>query len=120
MIDARFYRSFTEQEFVEIGFLATSQTQQVCGYGARLTGRTKARMKKLGLAFLLTIAEKNAVIYFEKQLFTKVITILFYRWQRYMKVYDGDNNGVYLALGGCLTFSNLVSRKIFRNSLEVI
>ena len=62
--------------------------------------RTKARTKKLELAFLLTQAEKNTVLYFKKQLFTKEITINFDRWQRYMKDYDGENNGVYLALEG--------------------
>ena len=60
-MDGHCYSSFTEQEFGEIGCLAISQTEQLRECDTRLMARTKARARKLELAFLLACAKKNAV-----------------------------------------------------------
>lgn len=83
------YRPFFEQKLGEIAFLAISQTEQVRGYGTRLMARTKERAKDIGLDFLLTCADNNAVPYFKKQGFSKKITLPFDKWQGYIKDYDG-------------------------------
>lgn len=61
------YHPFTGQKFGEIGFLAISQTEDVCEYGTRLVDRTKERKNKLRLALVLTYANNNTVPYFEKK-----------------------------------------------------
>ena len=72
------YCSFTKQKIGEIGFLAISQTEHVHEYGAILfISRTKARTKKLRLAFLLTCADKNGVPCSNKHLFSKKVSLLF-------------------------------------------
>lgn len=83
------YRPFREQKFAEIAFLAISQSEQVRGYGTRLMAQTKERTKKIGLDYLLTCADNNAVPYFKKQGFSKKITLPFDKWQGYIKDYDG-------------------------------
>lgn len=83
------YRPFPDQGFAEIAFLAISQMEQVRGYGTRLMAQTKERAKSLGLGFLLTCADNNAVPYFKKQGFSKKITLPFEKWQGYIKDYDG-------------------------------
>ncbi len=51
--------------------------------------RTKERAKEIGLEYLLTCADNNAVPYFKKQGFSKKITLPFEKWQGYIKDYDG-------------------------------
>ena len=83
------YRPFPEQGFSEIAFLAISHNEQVRGYGTRLMAHTKERAKQLGLTHLLTCADNNAVAYFKKQGFSKIITLPPERWQGYIKDYEG-------------------------------
>mmetsp|Transcript_28922 Transcript_28922/g.72666 ORF Transcript_28922/g.72666 Transcript_28922/m.72666 type:complete len:498 (+) Transcript_28922:3549-5042(+) len=83
------YRPFPAQGFGEIAFMAISQNEQVRGYGTRLMAQTKERAKALGLKYLLTCADNNAVAYFKKQGFSKRITLEYEKWQGYIKDYDG-------------------------------
>jgi histone acetyltransferase len=83
------YRPFSEQRFAEIAFLAISHSEQVRGYGTRLMAHTKERAKALQLTHLLTCADNNAVAYFKKQGFSKIITLPPERWQGYIKDYEG-------------------------------
>ena len=84
------------KNFGEIRFLDIYQTQKECEYGARLTDRTKERMKKLGSAFLLTWAEYDAAPYCKKHIFNEEITLPFAKWQRNIKDYNN------MTLIGCI------------------
>ncbi|KAG2492613.1 hypothetical protein HYH03_009029 [Edaphochlamys debaryana] len=84
------YRAFHAQAFGEIAFCAVTSHEQVKGYGTRLMNHTKefARTQDR-LTHFLTYADNNAVGYFEKQGFTREVTLERERWQGYIKDYDG-------------------------------
>ena len=84
------YRAFHEQAFGEIAFCAVTSHEQVKGYGTRLMNQTKEFARTVDrLTHFLTYADNNAVGYFEKQGFTREITLARERWQGYIKDYDG-------------------------------
>ncbi|PNH02069.1 Histone acetyltransferase GCN5 [Tetrabaena socialis] len=84
------YRAFHQQAFGEIAFCAVTSHEQVKGYGTRLMNQTKEFARTLDrLTHFLTYADNNAVGYFEKQGFTKEVTLEWERWQGYIKDYDG-------------------------------
>ncbi|KAG2437573.1 hypothetical protein HYH02_011214 [Chlamydomonas schloesseri] len=84
------YRAFHEQAFGEIAFCAVTSHEQVKGYGTRLMNQTKEFARTVDrLTHFLTYADNNAVGYFEKQGFTREITLERERWQGYIKDYDG-------------------------------
>lgn len=100
------HRPFIEQQFTEIAFLAISHNEQVRGYGTRLMAHTKERAKTLGLTHLLTCADNNAVSYFKKQGFSKVITLPSAQWQGYIKDYEGVTL-MECALNFCVDYLNI-------------
>ncbi|PSC71001.1 Histone acetyltransferase GCN5 [Micractinium conductrix] len=74
----------------EIAFCAVAQTLQVTGYGTRLMNWTKHYAREMdGLEAFLTYADNNAVGYFSKQNFTKVVTLEKEKWFGFIKDYDG-------------------------------
>lgn len=84
------YRAFHQQAFGEIAFCAVTSNEQVKGYGTRLMNHTKEFARTIDkLTHFLTYADNNAVGYFEKQGFTKEVTLERERWQGYIKDYDG-------------------------------
>lgn len=84
------YRAFHAQAFGEIAFCAVTSHEQVKGYGTRLMNQTKEFARTIDkLTHFLTYADNNAVGYFEKQGFTREITLERDRWQGYIKDYDG-------------------------------
>ncbi len=75
-------RAFHEQHFGEIAFCAVTSNEQVKGYGTRLMNHAKefARTRDR-LTHFLTYADNNAVGYFEKQGFTKEVSLPLEQWQ---------------------------------------
>ncbi|KAG9238251.1 histone acetyltransferase GCN5 [Amylocarpus encephaloides] len=84
------YREFRERKFAEIVFCAVSSDQQVKGYGAHLMAHLKDYVKATSpVMHFLTYADNHATGYFQKQGFTKEITLDNSVWMGYIKDYDG-------------------------------
>lgn len=85
------YKGFLNGGFIEIVFCAISSTEQVKGYGSYLMNHMKEQAKKEGahMNHFLTYADNYAVGYFQKQGFTKEITLDRPIWVGYIKDYDG-------------------------------
>lgn len=85
------YKPFTDRGFVEIVFCAISSTEQVKGYGSYLMNHMKEQAKREGpkVQHFLTYADNYAVGYFQKQGFTKEISLDRSVWAGYIKDYDG-------------------------------
>ena len=84
------YREFRDHKFAEIVFCAVSSDQQVKGYGAHLMTHLKDYVKATGpVMHFLTYADNNAIGYFQKQGFTKEITLPKSLWMGYIKDYEG-------------------------------
>lgn len=83
------FRSFKDQDFVEIAFLAIITTEQVKGYGTRLMNKLKNYLQSQDKKFILTYADNNAIGYFKKQGFTNSPRKPAKEWRGYIKDYDG-------------------------------
>ena len=85
------YKGFFDRGFIEIVFCAISSTEQVKGYGSYLMNHMKEQAKREGplVQHFLTYADNYAVGYFQKQGFTKDITLDRSIWVGYIKDYDG-------------------------------
>ncbi|KAJ7496124.1 hypothetical protein B0H11DRAFT_1716448 [Mycena galericulata] len=85
------YRPFPHRGFAEIVFFATASVDQVKGYGAMLMDHFKAHIRKTypDMMHFLTYADNYAVGYFEKQGFSKEITLERSVWAGYIKDYEG-------------------------------
>lgn len=84
------YREFREREFAEIVFCAVSSDQQVKGYGAHLMAHLKDYVRATSpVMHFLTYADNYATGYFQKQGFTKDITLEKSVWMGYIKDYEG-------------------------------
>ncbi|KAJ7072172.1 hypothetical protein C8F01DRAFT_1205804 [Mycena amicta] len=85
------YRPFPHRGFAEIVFFATASVDQVKGYGAMLMDHFKAHIRQTypDMMYFLTYADNYAVGYFEKQGFTKEITLDRSVWAGYIKDYEG-------------------------------
>lgn len=85
------YKGFFDRGFIEIVFCAISSTEQVKGYGSYLMNHMKEQAKKEGplVQHFLTYADNYAVGYFQKQGYTKDITLDRSVWAGYIKDYDG-------------------------------
>lgn len=85
------YKGFFDRGFIEIVFCAISSTEQVKGYGSYLMNHMKEQAKKEGplVQHFLTYADNYAVGYFQKQGYTKDITLDRSIWAGYIKDYDG-------------------------------
>ncbi|KAJ5096645.1 histone acetyltransferase [Penicillium angulare] len=84
------FREVRHRRFAEIVFCAVSSHQQVKGYGAHLMAHLKdyARASSPVMHFL-TYAANYATGYFQKQGFTKDITLDKSIWMGYIKDYEG-------------------------------
>jgi histone acetyltransferase len=84
------FREFRNRKFAEIVFCAVSSDQQVKGYGAHLMAHLKDYVKATGpVMHFLTYADNYATGYFQKQGFTKEITLEKTIWLGYIKDYEG-------------------------------
>lgn len=84
------FREFRDRKFAEIVFCAVSSDQQVKGYGAHLMAHLKDYVKATSpIMHFLTYADNYATGYFQKQGFTKDITLEKSLWMGYIKDYEG-------------------------------
>lgn len=84
------FREFRARQFAEIVFCAVSSDQQVKGYGAHLMAHLKDYVKATSpVMHFLTYADNYATGYFQKQGFTKEITLNKSTWMGYIKDYEG-------------------------------
>ncbi|KAL1861916.1 histone acetyltransferase [Paecilomyces lecythidis] len=84
------FREFRDRRFAEIVFCAVSSDQQVKGYGAHLMAHLKDYVKATSpVMHFLTYADNYATGYFQKQGFTKEITLEKSIWMGYIKDYEG-------------------------------
>jgi N-acetylglutamate synthase-like GNAT family acetyltransferase len=83
------YRPYFGQRFGEIAFCAISSNEQMKGYGSLLMNHLKARVQETGLDYFLTYADNYAIKFFQRQGFTKNISMPKERWFGYIKDYDG-------------------------------
>lgn len=84
------FREFRARKFAEIVFCAVSSDQQVKGYGAHLMAHLKDYVKATSpVMHFLTYADNYATGYFQKQGFTKEITLDKSVWMGYIKDYEG-------------------------------
>eukprot|EP00606_Chrysophyceae_sp_TOSAG23-5_P000372 GSChrysophyteH2.ASY1.ANO1.1400.1 assembled CDS len=83
------YRPYYEQRFGEIAFCAISGTEQVRGFGTMLMNQLKAYVQKDKIEYFLTYADNYAIGYFQKQGFSKIMSMPRERWVGYIKDYDG-------------------------------
>ncbi|KAK2820001.1 histone acetyltransferase [Arthroderma sp. PD_2] len=84
------YREFRDRKFAEIVFCAVSADQQVKGYGAHLMAHLKDYVRATSpVMHFLTYADNYATGYFQKQGFTKEITLDKSVWMGYIKDYEG-------------------------------
>ncbi|KAJ9222634.1 hypothetical protein DTO027B5_7506 [Paecilomyces variotii] len=84
------FREFRHRKFAEIVFCAVSSDQQVKGYGANLMAHLKDYVKATSpVMHFLTYADNYATGYFQKQGFTKEITLDKSIWMGYIKDYEG-------------------------------
>ena len=83
------YRPYYEQEFAEIAFCAITAKEQVRGFGTRVMNHFKERAKVDGIKYFLTYADNYAIGYFQKQGFSKTVTLPKERWSGLIKDYDG-------------------------------
>ncbi|KXG50305.1 Acyl-CoA N-acyltransferase [Penicillium griseofulvum] len=84
------YREFRERGFAEIVFCAVSADQQVKGYGAHIMAHLKDYVRATSpVMHFLTYADNYATGYFQKQGFTKEITLEKSVWMGYIKDYEG-------------------------------
>lgn len=85
-------REFPNHAFAEIVFCAVSSDQQVKGYGTHLMAHLKDYVKATSnVMHFLTYADNFATGYFQKQGFTKDITLPKAKWMGYIKDYEGAN-----------------------------
>ncbi|KAJ6625468.1 histone acetyltransferase GCN5 [Mycena sp. CBHHK59/15] len=86
------YRPFPHRGFAEIVFFATASVDQVKGYGAMLMDHFKNHIRATypEMMHFLTYADNYAVGYFEKQGFSKEITLDRSVWAGYIKDYEVD------------------------------
>ena len=95
------YRQFSARRFAEIVFCAVSASQQVKGYGAHIMVHLKDHVKATSpVTHFMTYADNYATGYFQKQGFTREITLDRSIWMGYIKDYEG----------GTLMQCSLVSR----------
>jgi histone acetyltransferase len=84
------FREFRDRKFAEIVFCAVSSDQQVKGYGAHLMVHLKEYVKATSsVMHFLTYADNYATGYFQKQGFTKEITLDKSIWMGCIKDYEG-------------------------------
>ncbi|EDU51211.1 Transcription factor [Pyrenophora tritici-repentis] len=84
------YREFRSRKFAEIVFCAISSDQQVKGYGAHLMAHLKDYVKATSpVMHFLTYADNFATGYFQKQGFTKEVTLPKSEWMGFIKDYEG-------------------------------
>jgi L-amino acid N-acyltransferase YncA len=83
------FRSFRDQNFLEIVFCAVLSEEQVKGYGTCMMNNLKAYAVVNKYRDFLTYADNRAIGYFEKQGFTKQISMPSARYKGFIKDYDG-------------------------------
>lgn len=84
------FREVRHRKFAEIVFCAVASHQQVKGYGAHLMAHLKDYVRASSpVMHFLTYVDNYATGYFQKQGFTKEITLDKSIWMGYIKDYEG-------------------------------
>lgn len=83
------FRLFPTQNFSEIVFCAITSNEQVKGYGTHMMNHLKDYHVKNKICHFLTYADQYAIGYFEKQGFTKEITLSESIHHGFIKDYEG-------------------------------
>lgn len=84
------WREFRDRKFAELVFCAIDSDQQVKGYGSHLMAHLKDYIRASGpVMHILTYGDTLAMGYFQKQGFTKDITLDKSVWMGYIKDYEG-------------------------------
>ena len=96
---------------MEIAFCAITATEQVRGYGTHMMNHLKEAMREISMMHFLTFADNFAVGYFKKQGFTREIRLP-YRWQGFIKDYDGGTLMHCLGANTPVTLASGISMKI--------
>ncbi|KAI8326316.1 acyl-CoA N-acyltransferase [Martensiomyces pterosporus] len=105
------FRLFEQRQFAEIVFCAVSSSEQVKGYGSHLMNNLKDYTSANTEArHFLTYADNYAIGYFQKQGFTKEITLDRRLWMGYIKDYEG----------GTLMQCSMVPKVRYLNAKEIL
>lgn len=88
LVAAICYRLFPDERFIEIAFCAVSITRQYTGLGQHIMNLLKEHVKKKGYADIVTYADNAALEYFQKQGFSRQITLPEHIWRGRVKHYD--------------------------------
>lgn len=83
------FRMFPTQGFTEIVFCAVTANEQVKGYGTHIMNHLKNYHVKNKIYHFLTYADEFATGYFQKQGFTKNISLPKNRYVGFIKEYEG-------------------------------
>ncbi|KAH9485109.1 Histone acetyltransferase gcn5 [Psilocybe cubensis] len=113
------YRPFIQRGFAEIVFFATNSADQEKGYGGMLMDHFKAHIRKTypDMMHFLTYADNYAVGYFEKQGFSKDISLDRSVWAGYIKDYEG---GTIMQCTMLPKIDYLDKQSIFKQQTEAI
>jgi N-acetylglutamate synthase-like GNAT family acetyltransferase len=77
------------QRFAEIALLVVTGSRQAQGVGSAIIGRLKQIGKETGIEQLLTYADERAIVFFEKQGFSRHVTLPRERWAGLINEYNG-------------------------------
>lgn len=88
LVAAICYRTFPDVHFIEIAFCAVSITRQYSGLGHCIMNYLKEHVKQRGYTNIVTYADNAALEYFQKQGFSKNITMPESVWHGRVKHYD--------------------------------
>jgi histone acetyltransferase len=113
------FRFFKQQQLLELVFFAIKTKEQIKGYGTFLILVLKNYANFLGLKFIITCADNNAMHFFFKQGFSPFITLPSFFWSGFVRDY------IDIVLMEFVIFSKfnylnvlylILSQKIFLNS----
>ena len=82
------FRIFESNQFIELIFFAVSTKTQGFGYGSYLMSFLKDFAKSIKINYIITCADNNAIAFFLKQGFTKILTNPVSIWFRHIREYE--------------------------------
>ena len=81
-------RIFEANQFIELIFFAISTRVQGFGYGSYLMSFLKDFARSRGIQYIITCADNNAIIFFLKQGFSKILSNPISLWFRHIREYE--------------------------------
>lgn len=82
------FRIFESNQFLELIFFAVSTKTQGFGYGAYLMSFLKDFAKSIKIRFVITCADNNAINFFLKQGFSRLLSNSISIWFRHIREYE--------------------------------